>query len=104
MYKSIIDVHKDTPQDVLQEFALRANRAFNNRAGQVKNVSTNPYTFIYQGEEHLFGCLQLGMLALESSSEFLPYIHAWQWIDEDDPDESEDILAEIARPLGKCYG
>lgn len=92
MYKSIIDVHKDTPQDVLQEFALRANRAFNNRAGQVKNVSTNPYTFIYQGEEQEYACLEVGMLQLKNQPKLLAQMKSWVWIDEDDPQENTDVL------------
>lgn len=95
MYKNIIDVRNDTPQDILQTLAGVADKAFDNRAGKVKNTSDTPYRFIHKGGEPLFCCLQLGMLALEKNADFLTYVSAWNWIDEDDPTENEDILAEI---------
>ncbi|EHI56828.1 hypothetical protein HMPREF9333_00030 [Johnsonella ignava ATCC 51276] len=95
MYKNIIDVRKDTPQDKLKTLAGIADRAFDNRAGKVDNTSDTPYRFIYRADEKLFVCLQLGMLTLEKNTNFLPYVSAWIWIDENDPDENEDILAEI---------
>lgn len=53
------------------------------------------YRFIYRADEKLFGCFQLGMLILEKNTDFLPYVSTWNWVDEDDPTENEDILAEI---------
>lgn len=32
------------------------------------------------------------MLALEKQKDFLPYVSAWKWIDEEEPEESCDIL------------
>lgn len=51
--------------------------------------------FAYEGCDGLFGRLQLGMLALEKHRDFLSYVSAWNWIDEEEPMENEDILAEI---------
>ena len=95
MYKNVIDVRKDALQDILHALAEAADRAFDNRTGKIENTSDTPYRFIYIGGESLFCCLQLGMLALEKNTEFLSYLSAWNWIDEGDPTENEDILAEI---------
>ena len=95
MYKSVIEFNKDIPIDKISVLALMADKAFNNRAGKVKNASSIPYLLSYEGEENQFGCLQLGMLALEKEKGFLSCVSAWNWIDEDEPGENEDILAEM---------
>lgn len=51
MYKNIIDIHREVPNDVLKMLMGVADNAFNNRAGRVKNVSTFPYRFVYEGGE-----------------------------------------------------
>lgn len=95
MYKSIIDIRKDVPGDVLKLLVAKADKAFNNRAGKVQNMSNSSYRLSYEGRESQFGCLELGMLALEKESDFLSYVSAWKWIDEEEPEESCDILAVI---------
>lgn len=95
MFKNVIEIRKDTPQDILNILARIADSAFDNRAGKAENTSSDPYRFIYRGEEKLFSCLQLGMLALEKRPDFLDYVISWQWIDEEDSSENEDILDEI---------
>lgn len=95
MYKSVIKIKSNTPNEILEKLVVIADKAFNNRAGVVKNVSDNPYKLIYEGKENKFGCLELGMLTLEKKKDFLYFIEAWNWIDENDPDESCDILAEM---------
>lgn len=92
MYRNVIDIRKEVPKDVLKLLVAKADKAFDNRAGRVKNVSDLPYRFIYEGGESQFGCLELGMLALEKQKDFLPYVSAWKWIDEEEPEESCDIL------------
>lgn len=92
MYKNIIDVRKDTPQDKLKTLAGIADRAFDNRAGKVDNTSDTPYRFIYRGSDSEYACLEVGMLILKKQSNFLPYLEAWNWIDENDPTESTDLL------------
>lgn len=95
MYKSVIDIRREISSDKLSALIAMADTAFNNRAGQVKNKSNLPYRLSYEGEESQFGCLQLGMLALEKEDDFLSYVSAWKWIDEEEPEENEDILAEM---------
>lgn len=91
MYKSVIDIRREVPNDVLKLLVAKADKAFNNRAGRVRNVSTFPYRFIYEGGEKEYGCLEVGMLNLKRETDFLPFVSAWQWID-DDPDECCDML------------
>ena len=99
MYKSVIDIFPDVPQSTLESLRKTADKAFDNRAGKAKNMSTMPYRMSFEGEERQFGCLQLGMLALEKEKSFLPFVSSWNWIDEDEPDENEDILATMRIPL-----
>ena len=58
MYRNVIDIRREVPKDVLKRLVAIADKAFNNRAGKVKNVSTSPYRFIYEGGESEYGCLE----------------------------------------------
>lgn len=99
MYKSIIDFRKDTPKDVLKVLESMADEAFDNHVGKVQNTSLVPYRFVYEGGEEVFGCLELGMLKLEKQKNFLSYVSAWNWVDEEEPGESCDILEEMSIPV-----
>ena len=95
MYKSIIDIKKSVPKENLKELEAIANKAFDNRAGKVQNASAEPYRLVYEGGESKYGCLELGMLALEKEKSFMACVIAWQWVDEEEPGESCNILEEI---------
>ena len=96
MYKNIIDIRREVPNDVLKVLMGVADNAFNNRAGRVKNVSTFPYRFVYEGGERDYGCLNLGMLSLCEKKDFISHVLSWEWIDEDEPDENCDVLKELS--------
>ena len=59
MYRNVIDIRREVPKDVLKRLVDIADKAFNNRAGKVKNVSTSPYRFIYEGEKGNMGVWKL---------------------------------------------
>ena len=99
MYRNVIDIHKEVPSDILKVLAMMADRAFDNRAGKVKNVSDCPYRFIYEGGERDYGCLNLGMVSLCEEKAFVSNVLNWNWIDEDEPDESCDVLKEMLIPV-----
>ena len=42
MYSVVIDIRKDTPQDVLQALEKVMDQAFDNRVGKVENTSDTP--------------------------------------------------------------
>ena len=91
MYRNVIDIRREVPKDVLKRLVVIADKAFNNRAGKVKNVSRFPYRFIYEGGESEYGCLEVGMLNLKREAGFLNCVSAWKWVD-DDPNECCDLL------------
>lgn len=99
MYKSVIEIRRDVPKEMIQKMSCIADEAFNNRAGKVRNMSKTPYCLSYEGGESDYGCLELGMLALENQKDFLACVEAWNWIDEECPDENCDILAEMKIPI-----
>ena len=99
MYKSVIEIRDDIAPGTLDRLAMIADQAFNNRAGRVRNVSCTPYRFSFEGSEKDYGCLELGMLALEERKDFLSCVKAWSWIDEEEPSENCDILAEMRHPI-----
>lgn len=99
MYKSIIEIKKETPKDILMVLESLADKAFDNHAGKVRNTSSAPYKFVYEGGEKDFGCLEIGMLNLEEQKTFLSFVSTWNWIDEDEPNESCDILKEMEIPV-----
>lgn len=99
MYKNVIEIKKTVPEAKLRELAAAAERAFHNRAGKVQNVSTAPYMLVYEGGEGEYGCLNLGMLSLSGEKDFISHVLSWEWIDEDEPDESCDVLKELSIPV-----
>lgn len=99
MYKSVISFRENTSAEKLEQLTKVADLAFDNRAGQVKNRSTLPYLLSYEGDENDFGCLNLGLMSLWDDKDFLSHVNAWEWIDEEEPDESCDVLKEMAIPV-----
>lgn len=51
------------------------------------------------GGDNEYACLEVGMLNLKKHPDFLPYLEAWNWIDENDPDESTDLLKLFTKKL-----
>lgn len=99
MYKNIIDIRREVSQEDLQALMSMADKAFDNRAGKVENSSDSPYRLVYQGGEGEYGCLNLGMLSLSNAKRFTSQVQTWNWIDEDEPDESCDVLEELSIPV-----
>lgn len=95
MYKSIIDIQKEIPQNVLIYLISVADRAFDNRAGKAKNSSDSPYRLIYEGGEQERNCLEIGLLTLRRDKSFLQYVTSWEWVDAD-PRENCNVLEEFA--------
>lgn len=92
MYHSVIAVKEDLSEDKLVELKHTAERAFANRAGLIKNSSTDPYTFVFSGDDEERGCLDLGIIELEKNDTFLSCIGSWRWIDTEEPSENTDLL------------
>ncbi len=99
MYRSIIEIKRNVPHDLLINLRIVAENAFSNRAGSAKNSSSAPYKFVFKGDEDKFGCLEVGMLELEDKYDFLNQVNSWQWIDDNDPKENCDILKVLAMPV-----
>lgn len=98
-YRITIDIRKDTPKENLIVLAELANKAFDNRAGKISNTSDTPYRLTYSGGDSEYACLEVGMLNLKKHPDFSPYLEAWNWIDENDPDESTDLLKLFTKKL-----
>jgi hypothetical protein len=91
MYRTIITIRSDTPQELLTVIHETAAKAFHNRAGKLENIGKDIYTLIFEGDSGAYPCLELGTFAIKDSAGILDYISSWEWIDED-PDESFDML------------
>ena len=96
MYKSIIDIKKSIPKENLPELEAMANKAFDNRAGKAQNSSTEQYKLVYEGDESKYGCLDFGTVMLWRNKRFTNHVSAWQWVDEEEPGESCDILKALS--------
>ena len=97
--RSIIELKKDISPDLLSRLKENIEASFSNRVGTVKNTGKDPYHLDFAGGEDKFGCLEFGMLCVEEQQDVIPYIEAWNWIDEECPDESCDMLEEISIPV-----
>lgn len=99
MYSTVIEIKKNITDDALNKLSQLAEKAFSNRAGSVKNSSSDPYKLIFKGDEKDYGCLDLGVAMLARSKGVLSSIDSWQWLDFDDPDENCDVLEAYAEPI-----
>ena len=101
-YKTIICLKDDVSGNQLQYVMETIEKSFVNRAGSLRNISNNPYEFVFEGDEDYYGCLQLGMLHLAEIKGFIDYIKSFEWVDTD-PNECCDMLEVFARhPLIKA--
>lgn len=99
MYKHIIEIKSTVSEERLKELLNIASRKFDNRAGKVLNVSNEPYLFIFEGGEADYGCMNIGMLDLWDNKDFLSDVKDWNWIDEEEPDESCNVIEELSIPV-----
>ena len=103
MYQCIIQFKNNLPEETLREMKSACDKAFDNRAGRVVcTPGSDPFRLVYEGAEECFGCLQLGILALNKVKSFKECLFKWDWIDEE-PNENHCILEALAMPL-YCKG
>lgn len=98
MYRTIIEMKEDTPQETLAEIKALCIAAHKNRAGEVKMKPINDRTFAFEGGEEKYGCLMLANLTLDKSDFFKQKVKSWAWEDEE-PEENCDILKEFSKPI-----
>jgi hypothetical protein len=96
MYKTIITFKSDVPMELLYNLNETAEKAFNNRAGKASNKSKSLEQCIFEGNDELNTCLQLGNCVLNDEEGFKNNVKAWNWIDTEVPDENDDILKTFA--------
>lgn len=99
MYRNVIEIRKDVPEEKLKTLVAMAEREFNNRAGMVRNTSKMPYQLVFEGGEEKWGCLNLGVLGLWDRKDFVSLVQKWDWIDEEEPGESCDVIKEMSIPI-----
>lgn len=92
MYSSIIEIQKNVSEKALAELRKTAEKAFDNRAGSVKNSSEETYRFIFKGGENAYPCLDLGVAYLARENDFRKHVTSWWWLDDEEPGDNCDIL------------
>lgn len=101
-YRSIIEIDRSINPEKLKTITTMILEAFNNNAGSATNISEDPYRFVFEGGEDMYGCIDLGQLLLMDNDEVYNNVSSWRW-EEDDPDECCDmkkIFAKYRRPNG----
>ncbi len=96
MYRDIIKIREDVPEGTVSELRRLCIDAHNNRAGQVDLQEISKRHFVFEAEEEMYGCLQLGYLALDRSTLFRRNVKSWTWEDEE-PDENCNLLEVLSR-------
>ncbi len=92
MYRTTISLKKDISQNQLAALTDIIIKNYDNRAGKLSNSSTDPYVFIFEGKsEEAFECMDLGTAVL-ADTDFIKYVSAWKFIDEEHPSDNCDIL------------
>lgn len=97
MYRTIIELKEETPKEIAKEIRQICIKAHDNFVGkvQIKDLSTK--SFVFEGGEEEYNCLQLGSLNLKEIQSFNKWVKIWQWEDED-PDESCDLIEILLKP------
>lgn len=101
-YRSIIEIDRNLDKDRLSAITAMILKAFDNSAGRAMNISEDPYRFVFEGGEDMYGCISLGQLLLRDNDEVYNNISLWRW-EEDDPDECcnvKKVFAKYRRPNG----
>lgn len=98
MYKTIITIKDTVPAETMAKIQEIVPKAFNNRAGIVKNTSKLPNVFEFEGDNGSEACLDIGMFALKKVKGFLNCVQKWEWL-EDDEFECCDMLEVFATPV-----
>lgn len=100
MYRVIIELKKDISEDVLKKLTEDINKAFDNRLGKILNSHVGScYHFEFVGEEEEFSCLQIGLLALGDEKAFMSNVEVWEWTDDDEPEEAENLIEIYSKPV-----
>lgn len=97
MYRTIIELKEDTPKEAAKEIRQLCIKAHDNYVGKVQIKDISPLSFVFEGGEESFPCLNIGFLTLKEETLFRENIKNWQWEDEE-PDESCDLLEIISKP------
>ena len=97
MYRTIIELKEETPKEIAKEIRQICIKAHDNFVGkvQIKDLSTK--SFVFEGEEEDYACLNIGFLTLKEETMFRENVKTWQWEDEE-PDESCDLLEIVSKP------
>ena len=96
LFQSVIRLKDNIPDDSLRTLSLVIEKAFDNRAGCVRNISETPGILVFQGNTNDVGCMDLAMFDLRDTPGFLDCVQSWDWIDED-PCECCSMLDVFAR-------
>lgn len=102
MYRTIIELKEETPKEIAKEIRQICINAHDNFVGkvQIKDLSTK--SFVFEGEEEDYACLNIGFLTLKEETMFRENVKTWQWEDEE-PDESCDLIEILSKPV-YCQG
>lgn len=99
MYRHIIEFKDTLPAEDITNRISIANEAFDNRGGKIAGIKKGAFIIVFEGDETKYGCLSLGMLALEKNKDFLECVKCWNYEDEEEPDENCDVLEVFALPI-----
>lgn len=97
MYRTIIELKEDTPKGAAREIRQLCIKVHDNFVGKVQIKDISPLSFVFEGGEEEYNCLQLGSLNLKEAKSFNKWVKIWQWEDED-PDESCDLIEILLKP------
>ena len=99
MYSAVITFKDEYPKDALMVLREACEKAFDNRGGKAACHVDAQNRLIFEGDEALYGCLQLGILTLDDIECFKDCLSSWEWIDEEEPDENHCILESLSIPV-----
>ncbi len=97
MFRTIIRLKDGISDELLAKLTEIIEGAFHNRCGDLENINTNPTEFIFESDDPNTACLDIGMNNLIDINNFISCVLSWDWIDEEVPAESCNMLEVISR-------
>lgn len=92
MYRTVIKLKDNLPEDKLIKIHKIANLCYDNNAGKIENSSKDKYTLIFEGDQdNHYGCTLSGNSRLYKIKGFKELVESWTWVDTDEGD-IEDVL------------
>lgn len=92
MYRVIIEFRDELSDERKMELKEAAAKAFNNRGGQLKDISQDINVCIFEGDNNMYGCIALANLTFDEVPGVKGFLKIWDWEDTEDVEFNHSVM------------